>query len=257
VFASYFRRPVPRWADEGGSVLSEDDLERDRHDKIVRGILNRSGQFTLRQLFTLPDYPRSGEKVMCLYAQGFSISHYLVYVSNRQTFLRFVQHGLQTNNWDSAVQAYYGLKNVEELEAAWLKFERDTKGQPPSVLAKLKEKGNQPAYATASSGAQPAFVASANGNVVRLTVPPIDPLQPVPVVRGAMPVDPPATKPGYLPDYAPSQAPPAWQPTSALQPVQAFPPSQYQPIAVQLRPPAFATPAPNVPNSVSPIGYPQ
>ncbi len=28
VFAHYFRTPVPRWADEGGSVLSEDDLER-------------------------------------------------------------------------------------------------------------------------------------------------------------------------------------------------------------------------------------
>ena len=27
VFAHYFRQPVPRWADEGGSVLSEDELE--------------------------------------------------------------------------------------------------------------------------------------------------------------------------------------------------------------------------------------
>jgi hypothetical protein len=36
VFAHYFRRPVPRWADEGGSVLSEDDIERGRHDMMVR-----------------------------------------------------------------------------------------------------------------------------------------------------------------------------------------------------------------------------
>ena len=34
VFAHYFRHPVPRWADEGGSVLSEDDVERDRHDQL-------------------------------------------------------------------------------------------------------------------------------------------------------------------------------------------------------------------------------
>ena len=34
VFAYYFRQPVPRWADEGGSVLSEDDIERGRHDQM-------------------------------------------------------------------------------------------------------------------------------------------------------------------------------------------------------------------------------
>ena len=28
VFAHHFRQPVPRWADEGGSVYSEDDVER-------------------------------------------------------------------------------------------------------------------------------------------------------------------------------------------------------------------------------------
>ena len=41
VFAYYFRCPLPRWADEGGAVLSEDDIELDKHDKIVRQILNR------------------------------------------------------------------------------------------------------------------------------------------------------------------------------------------------------------------------
>src|SRR5262245_13338265 len=175
VFAHYFRRALPRWADEGGSVLSEDDVERDKHDKIVRGILNRQGAFQLRQLFTLPDYPRSGDKVMCLYAQGFSVSHYLVYISNRQTFLHFIGLGMQ-QGWDKAVQTCYGLRSVEELEESWLKFLRETKGQTPTQLAKLKEKGSQPAIQTA-----------AGGNMVRLTAPPTDPLQPAPVIRSAMP----------------------------------------------------------------------
>jgi hypothetical protein len=259
VFAYYFRRAVPRWADEGGSVLSEDDTERDKHDKIVRGILNRGGQFQLRQLFTLPDYPRSGDKVMCLYAQGFSVSHYLVYISNRQTFLRFVNQGMQTNNWDSAVQAHFGLRNVEELEAAWLKFLRDTKGQSPSMLAKAKEKGNQPTYtATAGNGAQPAQTASAT--VVRLTVPPGDPLQPVPVVRSAMPE--PTPKPGYLPDYVPSGSQQNWHPSPAAQPapppyVPPPAPSQYQPIPVQLGNPQFPQPVQTVPGSASPVGFPR
>ena len=50
VFAYYFRCPVPRWADEGGAVLSEDDIELEKHNKIVRHILNSGQQFPLRRL---------------------------------------------------------------------------------------------------------------------------------------------------------------------------------------------------------------
>lgn len=253
VFAYYFRRPVPRWADEGGSVLSEDDTERDKHDKLVRSILNRSAQFQVRQLFTLPDYPKSGEKVMCLYAQGFSLSHYLVYISDRKTFLRFIHTALQTNSWDNACQACYGMKNVEELEASWLKFQRDTKGQTPSMLAKAKEKGTQPTLMTAGSGPAPAQTAS--GSVVRLTVPPGDPLQPVPVIRSAMPepTGAAAPKPGYLPEYTPTAPQQNWQPPPQMQQ-----PAPYQPIGVQLRPPQLPseTSAAGTSN-VSPAGYPR
>src|SRR5205807_4751297 len=53
VFAEHFRSPVPRWADEGGSVLSEDDLERGRHDQMVRQFLNSGRAMPLRRLFSL------------------------------------------------------------------------------------------------------------------------------------------------------------------------------------------------------------
>src|SRR5207245_11392653 len=74
VFAQYFRCPVPRWADEGGAVLSEDEVERNRHDQMVRQILNQGRAFPLRRLFSLRDYPSD---VMCLYAQGYSVSNFL------------------------------------------------------------------------------------------------------------------------------------------------------------------------------------
>src|SRR5262245_26211106 len=58
VFAHYFRCPVPRWADEGGSVLSEDDIERNKHEGLVRQILRSSGRaMPLRRLFSLREYP--------------------------------------------------------------------------------------------------------------------------------------------------------------------------------------------------------
>jgi hypothetical protein len=263
VFAHYFRRAVPRWADEGGSVLSEDDIERDRHDKLVRSILNRSQQFQMRQLFTMTDYPRGGDKVMCLYAEGFSVSQYLVYISDRQTFLRFVGMGMQSG-WDRAAQTYYGQSNVEGLEANWLKFLRDTKGQSIAQLMQAKDHGQAPVQVAAAQGANAPGAAS--GTLVRLTAPPVEPLQPVPVYRGAMPGadqqgqtfgnQPPQTKPGYLPEYnhnTPQQSGPSRAPASNPQGPQQY----YQPIGVQLGAPQFPQPSQSVPSWVPPVGYPQ
>src|SRR6185437_14116236 len=54
VFAHHFRCPLPRWADEGGCVLSEDRVERRRHDMLTRQILDTPGRaIPLRRLFKL------------------------------------------------------------------------------------------------------------------------------------------------------------------------------------------------------------
>ncbi|HYV37169.1 MAG TPA: hypothetical protein VE988_15795 [Gemmataceae bacterium] len=258
VFAHHFRRAVPRWADEGGSVLSEDDIERERHNTLVRSILNRTQQFRLRQLFSLKDYPGGNDKVMCLYAQGFSVSHYLVYISDRQTFLKFVGIGM-AGNWDQAAQTCYGMNSVEKLEEAWLKHLRDTKGITIAQLAKNKEQGQLASNAGKDN----------SGTLVRLTAPPVQPLQPVPVVRGAMPgsTQPGQTfgspqqqaKTGYLPDAIPGKSQPgqSWQ-MPAQQPtgVQRFE-QQYAPIGVQLGAPQNQQPTQYIPPASSPVGFPR
>jgi hypothetical protein len=173
VFAYHFKQPVPRWADEGGSVLSEDDTERDRHDKLVRSILNRGQQIPMRTLLSLTQYP---PQVMCLYAEGYSISDYLVKRSNKQQFLNFVGHGM-AHGWDQAAKSFYGHKNVDELEQAWLQHLRDTKkGQPNQILA-----------ANPQPPANPNVMGTTSGKTVRLTVPPAQPFETQPIVRGAMP----------------------------------------------------------------------
>src|SRR5258708_15392744 len=53
VFAFHFHQPVPRWADERGSVLSEDEQDRRRHDLLVRRIINDGRLIPLRRLFAL------------------------------------------------------------------------------------------------------------------------------------------------------------------------------------------------------------
>jgi hypothetical protein len=189
VFAYWFRRPLPRWADEGGAVHSEDDAERRKHDRMCRDFLNAGQAMPLRRLFGLMQYPNNGRDVMVLYAQGFSVTSFLVERSNRQTFLNFLAHALNRNSWDDAAQTYYGFRNVDALEQAWLKHLIDTKPAANTMVAM----NSRPPAPTAALGQQvllrqsfPAFdpqaVPNANPAPTAAYPPPGQP-----VARGAMP----------------------------------------------------------------------
>lgn len=199
VFAYHFRCPVPRWADEGGSVLSEDGQERNRHDVLVRQILNTPGRMIpLKRLFSLKEYPRD---VMVLYAEGFSVTNFLVGRSSRQEFLNFVADGMR-QGWDRALQTHYGHGSVDELEQAWLVHLRENK-RPAADSAILASSGGQKEAATAP----------ANRVVVRQTLPPAQPVvgAPRPVVRGVA-AEEGSTKPRGEEGFAtPSPAPPSME----------------------------------------------
>ena len=85
VFASYFGGPMPRWADEGASLLSEDDRELRRHDQIAVDLLARRGEIPLARLFVIEDYPKD---LMGFYGQGYSISRFLIEMGGRPGFLQ-------------------------------------------------------------------------------------------------------------------------------------------------------------------------
>jgi hypothetical protein len=180
VLAYRFRVPVPRWADEGGAVLSEDTQERHRHDVLVRQILNTPGRaIPLSRLFQLREYPRD---VMVLYAEGYSVANFLVArkggeTVGRRVFLDFVHDGM-TNGWDRAVQTHYGFRNVHDLEEAWFQHLRETP-RPPEAIASVG--GHRPAV-----GAATALTSRA---VARQTFPPAMPVlgAPRPVARGVAP----------------------------------------------------------------------
>lgn len=227
VFAYHFRRPVPRWADEGGAVLSEDDAERTRHDQLCRQILNSGRAIPLRRLLGLKDYPNDPGDVMALYAEGYSVTAFLVQNSSRPAFLNFVAHAMQ-HGWDNAIQAHYRYRNVEELEQAWLTHLRNTKRQPQQPPVELAA---NPRGADRDPNARV---------VLRQTAPPSQPFDaPPPIIRGASPE--PENKPGYLPNY--DQPPtvglaPPWSPPPPMpQPANRM---EQRPPSVQLGPPQFA-----------------
>lgn len=124
VFAAKFGRPLPRWADEGGAVLSEDYQELARHDLLVRELINQGRMIPLRRLLILTEYP---DDVMALYAQGFSVANYLVSLGGKPRFLDFVWDG-QAAGWDRALAAYYGIRSADDLEDRWIQWLRAGRG---------------------------------------------------------------------------------------------------------------------------------
>lgn len=118
IFAAKFRRPLPRWADEGGAVLSEDAQEIARHDRMVRELINSGRMISLGRLFVLTEYPND---VMALYAQGFSVARYLASLRGRRVFLDFVWDGQQFG-WENVVRRYYGFASIPALEQSWIQW---------------------------------------------------------------------------------------------------------------------------------------
>jgi Sigma-70, region 4 len=117
VFADFFGQPVPRWADEGGAVLSEDEEEQQRHTRLLREKIEKDRLIPLSRLLKLKEYP---DDVAALYVEGHSLTGFLVERKDHKTFLGFVKQGMK-GDWDKATKEHYGFRDVKELEQAWLK----------------------------------------------------------------------------------------------------------------------------------------
>ena len=120
VFYAHFGAPIPRWADEGASLLSEDLVERQRHDRISIDLFARRGELALSRLFQVENYPRD---LMGFYGQGYSVSRFLIEMGGRPRFLEFVRDGMK-DGWDTSTRVHYQLANVRELDRAWRSWHR-------------------------------------------------------------------------------------------------------------------------------------
>ncbi len=116
VLAEHFRGPIPRWADEGAAILSETGIAPKLHQKRARELLANGRAMRLTHLFGLRDYPAD---VGPLYAEGYSISRFLVEKKDRAPYLKFITAGM-TDGWESAVSSSYGYESIDAMETAWI-----------------------------------------------------------------------------------------------------------------------------------------
>ena len=119
VLASYFRCPLPRWADEGAATSAEHPSERMRHRKMLVEFLQEDRGIPFNNMFAMKEYPRD---IMPLYAQGFSLAEYLIQTGGRRKFLTFLNDGLQNDQWAAAISRHYGHASLGMLQNSWLNW---------------------------------------------------------------------------------------------------------------------------------------
>jgi hypothetical protein len=128
ILATYFTKlgkPVPRWADEGACTTVEHASERDKHDQFLIQFLSQGRGLPFATMFTLKEYPRD---IMPLYAQGYSVTSFLIAQGGPRRFVDFLEDGMTTENWMMATERHYGYPMIGKLQTAWNKWVSDGGG---------------------------------------------------------------------------------------------------------------------------------
>jgi hypothetical protein len=121
IFASHFRQPVPRWADEGGATSVEHASEKNKHRQMLDQFLRTGRGIAFSQMFAMTEYPAD---IMPLYAEGYSLAEFLIQTGGRRKYVEFLGDGIQSDDWSGAVERNYSLQDLSVLQNTWLAWVR-------------------------------------------------------------------------------------------------------------------------------------
>ncbi len=159
VLATYFGRPLPRWADEGICTTVEHVSERAKHEAKLREFLSTRRGIAMNDLFRLTEYPAD---VLPMYAQGYSVCRFLIEQEGPTTFIAFLKDYMQRPSWTANVQKHYQYDSLAELQQYWLAWVEAGSG-PVAQYAK----GGRREQATPSTPANSAL--ASRGDVAQVS----------------------------------------------------------------------------------------
>lgn len=119
IFASYFRRPLPRWADEGACTTVEHKSERGKQERMLIDFLKTGRGIAFSQMFVMTEYPQD---ILPLYAQGYALARLLIDQKGKKEFLSYLKDGMSSDDWTSVTERHYGFKSLAVLQNSWLEW---------------------------------------------------------------------------------------------------------------------------------------
>jgi hypothetical protein len=119
IFACHFRRPLPRWADEGAATLFEHESEKLKQLHLLNQVIRDRGQhFSLSELLSMKDYPQDPQRMLTLYAQGYTLVDFLVQQKGRHVYLELLG-AAEKQGWEEAIRAHFDHEGIAALERNW------------------------------------------------------------------------------------------------------------------------------------------
>jgi hypothetical protein len=119
IFACHFRRPLPRWADEGAATLFEHESEKIKQLHLLNQVIRDQGQhFSLRELLSMKDYPEDPRRMLTLYAQGFTLVDFLVQQKGQKVYLQLL-NAAEEDGWEEAIRNHFDHEGIAALERNW------------------------------------------------------------------------------------------------------------------------------------------
>lgn len=119
IFACHYRKPLPRWADEGAATLFEHRSEQLKQLHLLNQVIRGGRDFiSLRNLLTMKEYPKGYRPMLILYAEGYALADFLVQQGGRKKYLKFLHDG-ERIGWPEAIKANYHHGGVESLQKNW------------------------------------------------------------------------------------------------------------------------------------------
>lgn len=116
ILASYFRKPVPRWIDEGAATSIEAEVERSNYRRMLVEFLRNGRGIPFNNMVGSKEYPSDQ---LPFYAQGFSVCEYLLKIGGSRRLIEFAAEGTHHGDWSRALNKYYGYENLGDLQIQW------------------------------------------------------------------------------------------------------------------------------------------
>lgn len=166
IFASMFRRKVPRWIDEGAATSLEHVSERANYRKMLLDFADPKVRRTIpfNRMVEIQEYP---EDFWPVYSQGNAVVEFLIAQGGHRQLTRFIRAGLDSGDWNQALRIHYGYENLGDLQLVWIRWVQENfpsvDSFEPALVRNRKIRGQSPSRLEEDSDSIPPFSALSRG----------------------------------------------------------------------------------------------